>query len=214
VRLYLIDGCPFAHRAAFALAEKGLAFEVVAYDRARRPPELVAVGPRAKSPTLFDGDHRVHDSTVVLEYLEDRYPEPALLPADPAERAAVRMAVVRFGAELEPKFGAVVRPALASPPDEPAIGAAKAALVEALGPWDALMEGRTWVVGDAFGLADIVLYTQFPAVRRVAGFDLGDSHPNLRRWLERVAARPGAAFPSTQAGDPRHRSSRSAIASG
>src|SRR5216683_6497250 len=86
MKLYLLHRCPFAHRATIVLQEKQLAFEPVFFQPAKRPPELEAVGPFAKSPTLFDGDTRVWDSQIVIEYLEDRYPVPSLLPADAPER--------------------------------------------------------------------------------------------------------------------------------
>ena len=91
LRLYILQGCPFGHRAAIALAEKGLPFETVSFERGKRPPELEGLSPRAKSPTLFDGEARIYESLAVLEYLEDRYPQPPLLPPVPFHRAEVRM---------------------------------------------------------------------------------------------------------------------------
>ena len=72
MRLYLLHKCPFGHRAAIALREKHLDFDLTFFEAGKRPPELEAVGPRAKSPTLFDDNVKVHDSQVVLEYIEKR----------------------------------------------------------------------------------------------------------------------------------------------
>ena len=91
MHLYLLYRCPFGHRASIALREKQLAFEPVFFEQGKRPTELEAAGPYAKSPTLFDGESRVWDGQVVLEYLEDRYPERPLAPHDAAGRAQMRM---------------------------------------------------------------------------------------------------------------------------
>src|SRR2546423_14427692 len=126
MRLYLVYRCPFGHRASIALRDKQLPFEPILFERGKRPPELEAVGPYAKSPTLFDGDARVWDAQVVLEYLEDRYPERPLLPRDPALRAEVRMTAVRVGSELGSKLGTVAAETLYKPRKDEAKGAGAA----------------------------------------------------------------------------------------
>src|SRR5262245_55767565 len=83
---------PYAQKVKIALGEKNVAFE------SRLPDllggnlgEFAAVIPRSERPALVDGDIAVFDSTIILEYLEDRWPTPPLLPASPADRARVRM---------------------------------------------------------------------------------------------------------------------------
>ncbi|MBX3268971.1 MAG: glutathione S-transferase family protein [Sandaracinaceae bacterium] len=198
--LYVLPRCPFGHRAAFALAAKELPFELALFSPKDPPPELVAAGPRAKSPTLFDGDAVVHDSLVVLEYLEDRYPERPLLPGDPAARAAVRMTITRVVDELAPRFGALTMATLfsASPSPE-TIAEKRQAILDALGPWDALLAGRPFLAGERFTLADVVLYTPFPGAQHLAGLEVPEDRPHLSAWLARVAALPGAAVPGVPA---------------
>ena len=84
---------PYVQKVKIALGEKGVAFE-------SRMPDILAgsdaeqflrINPRLEVPTLVDGDHAIFDSTIILEYVEERWPEPALLPAAPAERARARM---------------------------------------------------------------------------------------------------------------------------
>ncbi len=197
MQLYVIPRCPFGHRAAFAIAQKQLPAQIVFFDRTRRPSALDAVGPRAKSPTLIDGDTAVHDSLVVLEYLEDRYPERPLLPATGAGRAAVRMQVTCIQEELAPKFGAVIAEALfTANPDPAKLEASKRAFLDALAPWDRHLQDREYVAESMFSLADITLYTMFPAIRRVTGVEVPEDRPHLRAWLERMAARAGAEPPA------------------
>jgi glutathione S-transferase len=190
MKLYLLQGCPFAHRATIALQEKGIAFDPHFFKPGARPEELEAVGAYAKSPTLFDDGAIVWDSSVVVDYIEERYPEPALMPRDAAERAEVRMLAARVGSELMAKEGAIIGEKLKPQPDEAKIAAASQAFLDALAPWEARLAGRDWLVGNRFGIADIFLYTPFPAVQFLAGIEVPPERTNLRAWLERMRARP------------------------
>ena len=190
MKLYLLQGCPFAHRATIALQEKGIAFDPHFFKPGARPEELEAVGAYAKSPTLFDDGAIVWDSSVVVDYIEERYPEPALMPRDAAERAEVRMLAARVGSELMAKEGAIVGEWIKPEPDKAKIAAAAQAFLDALAPWDARLAGRDWLVGNRFGIADIFLYTPFPAVQHMAGIEVPPERTNLRSWLERMRARP------------------------
>jgi len=192
MKLYLVHGCPFAHRATIALHEKSIAFEPHFFTTGARPDELEAVGAYAKSPTMFDDGAIVWDSQVVLEYIEERYPDPPLMPRDAAMRAEVRMLGARVAAELMAKQGVIVGESFkpADQRDEAKAAEAKRAFVDALAPWDARLAGREWLVGDAMTVADITLYTPFPAIRRLAGVEVPAERSNLRAWLDRMAARP------------------------
>jgi glutathione S-transferase len=96
VKLYDAPRCPFCARARIALAEKGLTYETVEVDLNDRPPWMYELNATGRVPVLDDA-FVLPESAMILEYLEDRYPEPALLPADPVERAQARLAVYRFG---------------------------------------------------------------------------------------------------------------------
>jgi|SRR5437016_5524944 len=92
VLLYEHPLSPYAQKVKIALAEKGIEFECRLPDfMSGQDDAFAAANPRLEVPALVDGETRVFDSTIILEYLEDRWPEPALLPATPAERARMRM---------------------------------------------------------------------------------------------------------------------------
>src|SRR5207247_8182274 len=92
VLLYEHPLSPYAQKVKIALAEKGVAFECRLPDfTSGRDDAFAAASPRLEVPALVDGETRVFDSTIILEYVEDRWPAPPLLPAAPAERARVRM---------------------------------------------------------------------------------------------------------------------------
>src|ERR1700682_1793069 len=86
----------FSRKVEIALHEKGLAFERVmvpfsqATGYAPKHPDVLAANPKAQVPVLVDGDLTLFDSTLILEYLEDAYPRPALWPADAKARARGR----------------------------------------------------------------------------------------------------------------------------
>ncbi len=89
ITLYSAERCPYAARARIALAEKGVEVETVE-DRPVRPARLAvreeSRRPRARHVEEDDGTAPLPESVVIMEFLEERYPEPPLLPADPADR--------------------------------------------------------------------------------------------------------------------------------
>jgi glutathione S-transferase len=92
IKLYEHPLSPYAQKVKIALYEKGIAFEAAIPNfLGGSDEEFTRTNPRLEVPSLVDGDTTVFDSTIILEYLEDKWPQPPLLPAPPAERARVRM---------------------------------------------------------------------------------------------------------------------------
>ena len=97
ITLYDAPRCPYCARVRIVLAEKDVPHETVTIDLADRPAWLVERNPpQGRVPVLEEDGWVLPESVAIDEYLEERYPEPALLPADPGERAAVRVLVERF----------------------------------------------------------------------------------------------------------------------
>jgi glutathione S-transferase len=96
ITLYDADRCPYCARVRIVLAEKAVEYETVTIDLSDRPALLYEKNPLGKVPVLEDGAFVLPESAVIMEYLDERYPEPALLPADPGERALARLRVHRF----------------------------------------------------------------------------------------------------------------------
>jgi len=86
---------PWSHRARFVLAEKGIAIDLVDVDMARLPEDLLDLNPYQSVPTLVDRDLVLYDSRVIIEYLDERFPHPPLMPIDPVTRAQFRVALYR-----------------------------------------------------------------------------------------------------------------------
>lgn len=93
--LYDAARCPYCARVRIVLAEKGIGYEPVEIDLRNRPSWIYELNPSGKVPVLDDG-FVLPESAVIMEYLEERYREPSLLPDDLARRARARLQVFRF----------------------------------------------------------------------------------------------------------------------
>ena len=86
----------YSHRVRIVLAEKGVSAEIIDVEPGRYPPKLTEVNPYGSLPTLVDRDLALYESTVVMEYLDERYPHPPLLPVYPVARANSRLLMHRI----------------------------------------------------------------------------------------------------------------------
>lgn len=84
------------HRVRLILAAKGVNYEREIVDSSRPPEDLVEINPYGDVPTLTEHDMTLYDTTVVSEYLDERYPHPPLMPIDPLSRARLRLATARI----------------------------------------------------------------------------------------------------------------------
>ncbi|HSD78720.1 MAG TPA: glutathione S-transferase family protein, partial [Solirubrobacteraceae bacterium] len=132
-------------------------------------------------PVLEEDGWVLPESAVVDEYLEERYPEPPLLPVDPGERAAARLVVFRFD-DLGKPYYALRR------------GEAGAGerVEDALSGIDALLRVAPFLTGRAFGLADVSYVPWLLRLRDLMGVSLA-RHPAVARWLETCCERPSVA---------------------
>lgn len=87
---------PWSHRARLVLAEKGIAIELVNVDLRKLPEDLLDLNPYHSVPTLVDRDLVLYDSRVIIDYLDERFPHPPLMPIDPVTRAQFRVALYRI----------------------------------------------------------------------------------------------------------------------
>ena len=180
--LYSAARCPYAARARIVLAEKGIDHEIVEIDLSDRPDWLYEKNPKGRVPVIEEDDGSpLPESAVIMEFVEERYPEPSLLPADPADRAAVRLLIFRDGDLTSPYY------ALRRGED-----GAREELDAALGRFDALLGEQPYLSGAEFGLADIALVPWFLRARDMLGVEL-DGFASLTDWLERLEQRPAIA---------------------
>ena len=181
ITLYDAARCPYCARVRIVLAEKGVEFETVEIDLSDRPDWLYEKNPTGRVPVLEEDDRPLAESAVIMEFLEERYPEPALLPADPADRAAVRLLIFRDHDLTRPYY------ALRRGED-----GAREQLDAALGRFDALLGEQPYLSGAEYGLADIALVPWVLRARDMLDVEL-EGFPALADWLSRLEERPAIA---------------------
>jgi glutathione S-transferase len=180
--LYNAARCPYAARVRICLAEKGLEYEVVEIDLSDRPDWLYEKNPAGRVPVLEEDEGiPLPESVVIMEFLEDRYPDPQLLPADPADRAAVRLLIFRDHDFTDPYY------AFRRGED-----GADGELDQALGRFNDLLEHRPYLGGTEYGLADIAFVPWLLRARDMLDVEL-EAFPSLTDWLERLEQRPAIA---------------------
>lgn len=187
-RLQLISHalCPYAQRAAIALAEKGVAFERIDIDLSAKPDWFTAISPLGKVPLLRVGDAVIFESAVILEYLEDTV-APRLHPADPLRRAEHRSWIEFGSAVLGTIWG------LYTAPDAAAFAAKRAALAAQFARVETRLVAAPWFDGADFSLVDAVfapVFRYLDAFEAIGAFGLVDGMPKIARWRAALAARP------------------------
>ena len=191
LKLYETPISPYVRKVKMALHEKGLQYESQPVDLLsdeNKRPEFLAMNPFHRVPVLRDGDVILFESTAINEYLEEKHPEPALLPRDPVLRAQARAWEEASDAYFGPCLGGLVRETFMNPggPDPAALEQHKAQLAEHLESLDRQLKGKDYVAG-TFSVADIALGIAI-SVLPMFGISL-DPYPNVARWLPTIQAR-------------------------
>jgi glutathione S-transferase/RNA polymerase-associated protein len=198
VKLYDHPLSPYSQKVKIALREKGVAFEAAlpgGLGAGGASGEFIDANPRAEVPALIDGDVRIFDSTVILEYVEDRWPEPPLLPATPAERARVRMLEEVMDTHYEAINWGIseLRWFRRAEGDQAAmLEEAAARQTQGFFGWlERQLGDRPWFNGEAFGWGDLCVVPYLNG-------SLGHGHKpaegsKVADWLSRANARPSVA---------------------
>lgn len=196
--LYEAPGSPYAQKVKIALREKCVSFDLELPQSlgTGRTDEPFGIGnPRAEVPMLVDGQTRIFDSTIIMEYIEERWPDPPLLPRTPEARAAARMTedvcdtqyeAVTWGFSEVQWFGRATG-VLAD-----TLRSAAARQTAVLQDWLAARLGEeAWFGGAIFGWADAAVA---PMLHRSVLNGMGPPPGSvLADWYERLCKRPSVA---------------------
>ena len=177
--LYDAPRCPFCARVRITLAEKHVEFEAIEVDLTDRPAWIYEKNVTGRVPVIEDDGWLLPESAVIMEFLEERYPEPALLPADSADRAAVRLLVFRDDDLTDPYY-AFRR------------GEGFEDFDAALRKLDDSLAARPYLAGAEYSLADIALVPWILRARDMLAVDF-EPYPALAAWVERLLERPAVA---------------------
>ncbi len=186
---------PYAQKVKIALREKNVAFETAipgGIGVGGAAGEFVAANPRAEVPALIHDGFGVFDSTIILEYIEDAWPEPALLPATPADRARVRMIEDVVDTHLEAVNWGITEVRAFRRAEGPLGDTLAAKAAEQIRGYHAWLEralgDREWFNGDAFGWGDLSVV---PYINGSKGHGVApEPGSKLADWLARANARP------------------------
>jgi len=152
-------------------------------DLKNKPEDLVLRNPYGKVPVLVDGDGVIYESAIIDEYLEEKFAQIRLMPADLLLRAKVRIWVDYMSTRLHAAASDITHN---RNPDK-----AKEQMKKHLATLDQEMAGRKYIVGE-YSLAD-VSYIPFYTRRERYDVVIDDNYPNLKRWGEELIARPRVA---------------------
>ncbi len=180
--LYDAARCPFCARARIVLADKGIGYEPVEIDLRDRPAWIYDKNPRGRVPVLEEDGFVLPESLAIMEYLEERWPEPALLPTDPGDRALVRVWYSRF----DDLSGAYYDARRGEDPDAPTRLDAE---VDKLA---AVLADRPYLAGVEYSLADVAYVPWILRIEALLNVDVRRREA-LAGWLARLEERPSIA---------------------
>ena len=184
MNLFSKPTCIHSHRTRIVLAEKNINIDITSVVGPELPEDLMDINPYHTLPTLIDRDLVLYDSRVIIEYLDERFPHPPLMPVDPVTRAQFRMALYRIEQDwytLAEKYAANGESKLATKP--------KKMLKESILAAVDLFSIKDYFISDDFSLVDCTIA---PILWRLPeyGKDLGQNATAIDRYMDRVFDRP------------------------
>ena len=191
---------PFVRKVLAYGAEKGLELEHKPLGLGSDDPDFLAASPFRKIPGFKDGDFAISDSSAIIHYLEAKYPEPALIPAEPRARARTiwfdefaDTILCACGGKMF--FNRIVAPRFLG--REGDLAAADLAEKDELPPildyLERTLPENGWLVGDRLTLADIAVATGFANLRHLGVPVDAGRYPKVAEFVERMLARPSFA---------------------
>jgi glutathione S-transferase len=200
ITFYYGSGSPYAWKVWLALEHKGLGYEAkrLTFEPDQtKSPDFLKINPRGRVPAIVDDGFALYESSAIVEYLEDRYPEKPLLPEDVRERARARRLIAETDADLGKIFDPFAGATLYTKPEErdpKLIAANREALDRELVRWSDALQGDFYA-----GPVGLVDYAVFPWIRMLhriedrapdLGYKRTDLPPKLAAWVARIEALP------------------------
>jgi RNA polymerase-associated protein len=192
--LYSGTTCPYSQRCRIVLFEKGMDFEVIDVDVSNKPDDLIELSPDGRLPVLVERDLRLDISNIINEYIDERFPHPQLMPADPVMRARARLFLHNFEEQLFAHIADI---------EKETKNAAKAriAIRDGLTMIAPIFTKQSYMLGEEFSMVDVAIA---PLLWRLNhyGIELPKQAAPLLKYAERIFSRPAyieAMTPSEKA---------------
>jgi len=183
MQLYSGTTCPFSHRCRFVLYEKGMDFQVIDVDLYNKPEDIAVMNPYNRLPVLVERDLILYESNIINEYIDERFPHPQLMPADPVMRARARLMLFNMEVELFSQIDA-----LESGKEKP-MEKARQHVTDRLIELSPVFTKQKYMLGDEFSMLDVAIS---PLLWRLDyyGVTLPKAAAPLMKYSERLFSRP------------------------
>jgi RNA polymerase-associated protein len=187
--LFSAPADPWSHRTRIVLAEKGIDIETISVTPGSLPEDLLDLNPYHSLPTLVDRDLVLYDSRVIIEYLDERFPHPPLMPADPVTRAQFRLALYRIERDWYGLLGQIDREQ-----DRRQLPRLRKILLDTIVQGVELFQLKPFFLSEEFSLLDATLA---PVLWRLPSYhiELPAKAQPILRYESRIYSRP--AFRNT-----------------
>jgi RNA polymerase-associated protein len=175
---------PWSHRTRLVLAEKSITIDIVDVEDGNLPEDLLDLNPYNSVPTLVDRDLVLYDSRVIIEYLDERFPHPPLMPVDPVTRAQFRLALFR----IEKDWYSLAADVVAAGERKPVARAVRA-LEESIVSSADIFAAKRFFLSDEFSLVDCTIA---PILWRLPlfGIKLPSQAKPINVYMDNVFSRP------------------------
>jgi stringent starvation protein A len=186
---------PYSHRCRIVLFEKGMDFQVIDVDLANKPEDLAVINPHNTVPVLVERDLVLEQANIINEYIDERFPHPQLMPADPVMRARARLFLHNFEEQLFDHIKDI------ESDNQKAADKARSTIRDNLTQIVPLFSKQEYILGDDFSMLDVAIA---PLLWRLGhyGIELPKQAAPLLKYAERIFSRPAyieAMTPSEKA---------------
>ncbi len=193
--LYSGTTCPYSHRCRIVLFEKGMDFQVIDVDLANKPEDLAVINPHNEVPVLVERDLVLQQANIINEYIDERFPHPQLMPADPVMRARARLFLHNFEEQLFDHIADI------ESGNNKVADKARVIVRDNLTQIVPLFSKQEYILGDEFSMLDVAIA---PLLWRLGhyGIELPKQAAPLLKYAERIFSRPAyieAMTPSEKA---------------
>lgn len=191
IQLYLAKASTFSQRTRVVLLEKGIDFTQIEIDLQNKPAEFLKISRYGKVPAIQHGDVQIYESAIINEYLDEVFPEPPLLPSDPAAKAIARIWIDYANTRFVPAFNKLLHGKDTQEQEQGRKEFLESLLYieqEGLGK---LSNGQ-YLLGDNFSLVDISFYPWFerlPVLEHFRNFSFPFQTPRVQKWWNTVRDR-------------------------
>jgi RNA polymerase-associated protein len=185
--LYSGTTCPFSQRCRLVLFEKGMDFEIRDVDLFNKPEDISTMNPYGQVPILVERELILYESNIINEYIDERFPHPQLMPADPLQRARARLMLFNFEKELFVHVHTLENEKSSS--SSKLQDKAKAEIRDRLTQLAPLFVKNKYMFGDEFSMLDVAVA---PLLWRLDhyGIELSKTAAPLMKYAERIFSRP------------------------